>query len=86
MAKRKIIVNIAIGATVGALVSLLDKDTRQYTKEKAASVKYKINDVKENPDKAVKTLRTAVEKVNHTLENSTTNVLNTLDNIQNRLE
>lgn len=86
MAKRKIILNVAIGATVGALVSLLNKDTRHYTKEKAIHFKNKVNDVKENPDKAVRTLRTAVEKVNHTLENGTTNVLSTLDKIQDKLD
>lgn len=86
MAKRKIIINVAIGATVGALVSLLNKENRQYTKEKLTNAKKQIKDIKEHPDKAIRTVRTAVEKLNTTLESGTSNVLNTLDSIQKKLD
>lgn len=86
MAKRKIITNIAIGATVGALVSLFDKGTRTYAKNKVTTLKDGVNDIKDHPDKAVRTLRTAVEKLNNTLESGATNVLSTLDKVQDKLD
>lgn len=86
MAKRKIITNICIGATVGLLVSFLDKRTRTYTKEKVSCMKENVQDIKENPDKAVRTLRTAVEKINQSLGSGAENVLTTLDKVEDKLE
>lgn len=85
MAKRKIISHVMIGAAVGAVIALLDKDTRSYTKQKITTVKDQVNDIKEHPEKAVRTIRTAVERVNRTLASGSENVLTTLDKVENKL-
>lgn len=86
MGKRRIISHIVIGAIVGAVISLFNKETRTYAKDKITVLKDQINDVKEHPDKAVRTLRTAVEKVNHSLASSAENVLQTLDKVEDKLD
>ncbi len=86
MGKRKIISHIVIGAALGAVVSLFNKETRTYAKDKITVLKDQINEVKEHPDKAVRSLRTAVEKVNQTLASGAENMLQGLDKIEDKFD
>ncbi len=52
-----------IGASMGALAYLLNRETRQGAKEWGQSIVYELKEYRKQPSKAVQDLRFAVERV-----------------------
>lgn len=86
MGKRKFVIGVFLGATVGGLLSLLDKDTRTYTKDKLTAVKAGTSYVIKNPSDAVHSVRTAFNSFNQAFSKGAENAINTLEQVETTLE
>lgn len=82
MGKARLITGVAVGATVGAIVALLDKDTREYAKTQLNSAKSCSSHYIKNPSEAVQTFRTTVDRWNETLTSGADNAINALEQVE----
>ncbi|CDQ42054.1 MULTISPECIES: hypothetical protein [Virgibacillus] len=86
MGKRKLFLGVFIGATVGALVSLFDKETRAYSKEKLTAAKSGTSYLMKHPSDAVHTVRSAFDTFNQAFTRGAESTLNALDQVESTLE
>lgn len=86
MGKRKLLTGVIVGAVVGGLTALVNKEARTYTKnkvkEKTKQTKYYLK----NPSIAVRNVRKSVEKFNEKLEEGSTSTLQALEQIEETLD
>ncbi|MGM8213164.1 YtxH domain-containing protein [Virgibacillus sp. W0430] len=85
MGKRNLCTGVLIGAIVGGVVSLFDKNTRDYTKNKWSETKAATASYFTNPAEAVHSLKQCVQQVNHTINNEAQNTINALEQVENTL-
>ena len=86
MGKRKLFLGVAIGAAAGGLVTLFDKETREYTKEKFNACKSSSSYFIQNPSKAVHNVRTAFDAFNKNFASGAESTINALEQVENTLE
>ncbi|OZU87733.1 hypothetical protein CIL03_15315 [Virgibacillus indicus] len=86
MGKRKLFLGVAIGAAAGGLVTLFDKETRDYTKEKFNTAKASSSYFIQNPSEAVHNVRTAFDTFNQNFASGADSAINALEQVENTLE
>lgn len=83
MGKKTLLSSIAVGAVVGGLVSLFNKETRDYVVDKGSQVKDQANYYVNHPNEAVENLKSTVINVTGMIEDNKTGALNALDQVEN---
>jgi gas vesicle protein len=85
MGKRNLLAGILLGAVVGGITTLFNRETRAYTKEKLASCKVKTGEMMKHPSEAVRNARMAFNELNERLSHNAENVINALEQVENTL-
>ncbi|MBP1970621.1 gas vesicle protein [Virgibacillus natechei] len=86
MGKRKLFIGIITGAAIGGFAALLDRETRNYTKNKINSMKRSTGNIVNNPSEAVHNVRIALDKFNENFPSGATSVMNALEQVENTLD
>ncbi|API91313.1 MULTISPECIES: hypothetical protein [Virgibacillus] len=86
MGKRKLVTGVVIGAAAGGLMSLLDKETRAYAKEKVTSARSGASYLVKNPSEAIRKVRTAFDTFNQAFAKGAENTINALDQAETTLD
>lgn len=86
MGKRKLITGMLIGAIVGGLATLFNRETRAYTKGKMVTYKEKTSQFMQQPSEAVRDTRLAFNQLNERFIHNAENVMNALEQVENTLE
>ncbi|WP_174615944.1 YtxH domain-containing protein [Virgibacillus ihumii] len=86
MGKQKLFIGVIAGAIAGGLVSLFNRDTRDYTKHKMGVVKDRSGYYAKHPSDAVKTARIRFDSFNKKLTSGTENALKALDQVESSLD
>ncbi|MFC4556804.1 YtxH domain-containing protein [Virgibacillus kekensis] len=86
MAKRKLCLGVFLGAILGGLVSLLDSDTRYYTKRKMNVAKSQSSYFMKNPSEGVRKLRKGFDTFNKKFSSSTESTLKMLEQAEETLD
>lgn len=86
MGKQKLILGLALGAIIGGVVSLFDKETRQYVSAKIDASKDELSQIVQHPNESLTLLKhdvlNATNKVTDTLDSA----LNAMDQVESTLE
>lgn len=82
MGKRKLFTGIFVGAFLGGVAAMFDKETRDYTKEKVSEVKATTSYYVKNPSEAVSNMKSFVSELNNTVQEESTNAINLLDQVE----
>lgn len=85
MGKRRLVSSIAIGATVGGIAALFDRETRNYTKQQLSVVKDKSSNLIHNPTQSIHNARLAVEEFSEGFAYQAQNAVNALEQVENSL-
>lgn len=86
MGKRNLFMGIFLGAIIGGLATLFNKETRAYTKGKASLCKAKTGYMIKYPSEAVRNTRVAFDQLNERLTNNAESVINALEQVENTLD
>lgn len=86
MGKSKLWTGIIVGASIGGLVSLFNKDTREYVKESSTKAMDKAQYYTTNPDIAVTQVKQTVSKVNQVVSSNSKSAMNVLDQIEGSVQ
>src|SRR5699024_2521246 len=86
MGKRKLYTGIAIGAAVGGLIALLDRDARSYAKQKFHDAKDATMHYAKHPSEAVQKIKDKYEQFNTTCTSGADNAINTREQIEETTE
>jgi len=86
MGKRNLFMGMLLGAIIGGLASLFNKETRAYTKGKVASCKAKTGNMIKNPSETVRNTRVAFDQLNERFTDNAANVINALEQVENTLD
>ncbi|WP_085993180.1 hypothetical protein [Oceanobacillus senegalensis] len=86
MGKRRLISGMVIGATVGTIVSLLDKDTRDYAKSTLESAKSGSTYYIQHPSEAIVAVRNTVDRLNETVASGADNAINALEQVETTID
>ncbi|MBR7795231.1 MAG: YtxH domain-containing protein [Bacillota bacterium] len=86
MGKRKLFLGVMIGATVGGLVTLFDKDTRSYSKEKLSTAKSGTSYLMKHPSEAVHSIRTAFDTFNRNFTTGAEKTIDALEQVEATLD
>ncbi|UJL47294.1 YtxH domain-containing protein [Virgibacillus sp. NKC19-16] len=86
MSKRKLFLGVVTGAVVGGLVTLFDRETRHYAKNKLTTVKSGTTYMVKNPSETVHNMRVALNKLNDNLSSGSSNLMNALEQVEGSLE
>ncbi|HLR67492.1 hypothetical protein [Virgibacillus alimentarius] len=86
MGKRNLCLGMIIGAIVGGIATLINKDTRAYTKDKIASYKSKTTYFVKNPSEGVRKTKVAFNQLNDRINYNAENMVNALEQVENTLD
>lgn len=86
MGKRNLCMGMLLGAIVGGLATLLNGETRAYTKGKMASCKIKTDHFVKHPSEAVRNTRVAFDQLNARFTDNAANVINALEQVESTLD
>lgn len=85
MGKKTLFSSIAIGAVVGGALSLFNKETRSYVKQKSSEAADQASYYAQHPNEAISNLKQTVTDVTSKIEENKTGALNTLDQVENTI-
>ena len=83
MGKKTLFSSMAIGAIVGGAVSLFNKETRDYVKDKSNQAKDQASYYAKHPNEAIENLKSTVIDVTEKIEDNKSGALNALDQVEN---
>ena len=86
MGKRKLLTGMIVGASVGGLLSLLNKDVRSYAKDKTNQVYDQIETCVDNPTQVVKQIKAKLIVLNETIASNSDSAINALNQVENSLQ
>jgi uncharacterized membrane-anchored protein YhcB (DUF1043 family) len=86
MGKRALCTGIIVGAVVGGLVSLTNKEARDYAKVKLSLMKAEGKYCLNNPSQAVRNLRQSFEQFNDNFSSGADSAVNALEQVENTLD
>lgn len=75
--------SIAAGAVIGGLLSLLNKDARDYSKKMIQQTGEAVKYYTTNPDETVEKVKNAVESVTKLVTENTDSALNAIEQVEN---
>ena len=84
--RNKLFRGIIIGAVVGGIVALFDKDARGYAKSKAADTSTTTKYYLKNPSEAIHNVRMTVDRLNRDLTKGVESTVNALEQVEDTLE
>ncbi|ASN06903.1 hypothetical protein [Virgibacillus necropolis] len=86
MQNNKLVYGIIIGALVGGLTTLFDRETRSTTKMQYFNTKRKTNYYLKHPSEAVRKARVACNQFNDTFNSSADTAINTLEQVEQTID
>lgn len=86
MGKRKLITGVILGAVIGGLVALTNREARVYTKGKLTCATERTKYYMKNPSEAVRNIRETVDQVNDKLVYHSANTVQTLAQVEETLD
>ncbi|WP_087975162.1 YtxH domain-containing protein [Oceanobacillus rekensis] len=86
MGKRKLLVSITIGAAVGGVTALFDRQTRDYARERLRAARNTSSYFMNNPSEAIHNLKNTFNQLNQTFASGTTNAINALEQVETTLD
>ncbi|MFD1850452.1 YtxH domain-containing protein [Oceanobacillus bengalensis] len=86
MGRSRLIVGTVIGAAVGAVVALCDKDTREYAKLKLNDAKTSSAYYIKHPSEAIENVRQTMDKLNQNISSGADNAINALEQVEDTIE
>lgn len=85
MGKRKLITGMVVGALIGGVVALFDRETRGYTKQKLSSAKSASLYCLKNPSEAVGNFKQAFDQLHENVTYQAENAINALEQVEETL-
>ena len=82
MGKRKLVTGIIAGAAIGGIISLVNRETRNYAKEELTQIKDKVVTCVEDPSSAIEQVKEAVQCASTFVENNVDGAINTLEQVE----
>ncbi|RLL40365.1 YtxH domain-containing protein [Oceanobacillus piezotolerans] len=86
MGRRRLVSGMVIGATVGSIIALLDKDTRDYAKDRLEVAKERSSYYIQHPSEAIENIRESVDRMNQTIASGADNAINALEQVEGTIE
>lgn len=86
MGKRKLYTGIVLGAVVGGIISLMNKDARQYAKSKLHQTMQGTKYYVKHPSEAVRNARVTFDQFNQKFSSGAASTINTLEQIEDTLD
>lgn len=86
LGKRKLIAGMVVGAIVGGLTALLNKEARSYARKKMSTAKGKTYDIVKNPSEAVRSARKRIDALNYKVVNHAEQAINALEQVEETLD
>ncbi|WP_047980423.1 hypothetical protein [Ornithinibacillus contaminans] len=86
MGKKRLLASIAIGAEVGGMTALFDRETRGYTKYKLSNDKEKSAYLIKHPTESIHNARLAMEEFSEAFVYQAENATNALAQVENTIE
>ncbi|MFD1360741.1 YtxH domain-containing protein [Lentibacillus salinarum] len=85
MGKQKLCLGLLIGSIAGGLLSLLDREARNYAKGKMAIAKNGSSYYIKRPSEAVKSAKNTFDRFNTSFTKGADNAINALEQVENTL-
>lgn len=86
MKNNKLVFGIIIGALVGGLTALFDRETRNTTKLQCMNAKKKTNYYVKHPSEAVQNARIACNQFNESFNTGADNAINALEQVEQTID
>lgn len=86
MKNNKMVIGVLVGALVGGLITLFDRDTRSATKVQCKNAKNKTYYYLKHPSEAVKNARVACNDFNNTFNKSADSAINALEQVETTID
>lgn len=82
MGKRKILTGIILGASVGGLVTLFNREARDYAKDGLSNLKDKTAEYVENPSTAISKVKDTVHQISSLVDNNADSAINAIEQVE----
>lgn len=86
MEKNKLFIGMVTGAVIGGLVTLIDKTTREYTREKIQDVSNKTKEIIQNPSGTLQTAKSTFDQFNDKVQSGADNAINAFEQVESTLD
>lgn len=86
MQNNKMVMGVLIGALVGGLVALFDKETRTTTKSQCKNAKDKTNYYVKHPSEAIRNARVACNQFNDKFNSSADSAISALEQVETTID
>src|SRR5699024_902766 len=86
MGKRKLCTGIAVGAAVGGLIALLDRDARYYAKQKLRDAKDVTVHYAKHPSEGAQSIKDTYDQFNAAFTSGADNAINELEQVEETIE
>lgn len=83
MGKKTLWTGVILGATVGGLISLFNKNARNYVKSSATASLENATFYSKNPEIAFKEIKTKITSINNLVTESTDDAINAIEQVEN---
>jgi len=85
MGKRTLLTGMIVGASIGGLISLFNKDARRYAKDSLSQSYEKLTHYAKNPTTTVSQMKKSVISLNKMIASNTKSAVNTLELVEDSL-
>lgn len=85
MGRKTLWTGIVLGATLGGLLSLINKDARNYVKHVATESVENLTFYSKNPETACKEIKMKVSNMNDMVAESTRSAINAIEQVENTI-
>ncbi|WP_156291717.1 YtxH domain-containing protein [Oceanobacillus salinisoli] len=86
MGKKRLFSGMVIGAAVGTVVALFDKDTRDYAKSQLSAARTGSSYYLKHPSETIETIRNTVDRLNRTVTTGADSAINALEQVEETLD
>lgn len=86
MGKRKLFTGMIVGAILGGLTAITNKEARDYATEKLSAARSKTSYFIKNPSDALNNTRATFEQINESFAKGAENTINALDQIEQTVD
>ncbi|ALX48975.1 hypothetical protein [Lentibacillus amyloliquefaciens] len=86
MGKQKLCLGLLIGTITGGLLSLIDRDVRNYATEQMTTLKSGSSYYVKRPSEAVKNAKDAFDRLNTTFTKNTDSAITAIEQVESSLE
>ncbi|MFD1039958.1 YtxH domain-containing protein [Virgibacillus byunsanensis] len=86
MGKRNLLLGVFLGAIIGGLTALFNRETRYYTKNKMSLARNRTNYYVKHPSETIHSVRVAFDRFNESFTSGAENAINALEQVENTLD